>query len=325
MRLVTFERKHETRIGMVKGEQILDLSELLRFLTTQPVPSEWENSQALRSAARVILKARETPQNMIALFERGPAWLEKLHALISIMLPLAGAKRTKLPRGLFLQLDSTRLRSPILRPPKIICVGRNYGEHARESGHEPPANPIFFQKASSAICDPSGAIRLPALSRQVDYEAELAVVIARRGHRIPVEQAHEYIAGYTLMNDVSARDMQELDGQWFRAKSCDTFAPLGPWIVTPEEIHDAHSLRITLTLDGQLMQDSNTRNLIFQIPFLISYLSRSMTWEPGDILATGTPPGVGVHRTPPVFLKAGSTVSISVEHVGTLTNTVVDS
>jgi 2-keto-4-pentenoate hydratase/2-oxohepta-3-ene-1,7-dioic acid hydratase in catechol pathway len=282
-----------------------------------------KRSKTLRSAA-LVLKSGEIPQDMIALLERGRTWLGNLERVASVMYMLDAEKRTKLPRGLFLPFDSARLRSPVLRPPKIVCVGRNYSEHARESGHEPPTNPIFFQKASSAICDPSQDICLPSISKQVDYEAELAVVIGLRGYRIPEKQAHRHIAGYTLMNDVSARDMQEADGQWYRAKSCDTFAPLGPWIVTPDEISDAHNLRITLRLDGQVMQDSSTSNLIFKIPFLISYLSNCMTWEPGDILATGTPPGVGVHRTPPVFLKPGDTVSVSVEGIGTLTNGVAD-
>ena len=320
MKLVTFERNHETRLGVVKDGKILDLRGLLQFLGSRRARSAMKKSKALSSVA-LALKGGEIPQDMIALLKRGRAWLGKLERVASVILKQDAGQ---LPRGLFLSLDSARLRSPILRPPKIVCVGRNYSEHARESGHEPPKDPIFFQKASSAICDPSQAICLPAISKQVDYEAELALVIGRRGYRIPEDQAHHYIAGYTLMNDVSARDMQEADGQWYRAKSCDTFAPLGPWIVTPDEILDADNLRIRLTLEGQVMQDSNTSNLIFKIPFLISYLSNCMTWEPGDILATGTPPGVGVHRTPPIFLKPGDTVSVSVEGVGTLTNTVAD-
>lgn len=325
MKLVTFERRHEIRLGIVQGRKILDIRELFQNLPSSPLQKRIKNSKELRRAVRSVSKSNEIPQDMIALLQRGRSWLKNLDRVASQVNRMGEQNEVKLPPGVILQLSSTRLRAPVLHPPKIICVGRNYSEHARESGHEPTTTPIYFQKANSAICGPAQPIRLPSISKQVDYEAELAVVIARRGYRIPIEEAHEYIAGYTLMNDVSARDMQEADGQWFRSKSCDTFAPLGPWIVTPDEISDAHRLRITLTLDGKLMQDSNTSNLIFKIPFLISYLSNSMTWEAGDILATGTPSGVGFHRTPPVFLKAGNTVSVSVEDVGTLTNAIVDS
>jgi len=157
----------------------------------------------------------------------------------------------------------------------------------------------------------------------VDYEAEFAVVIGKRGRDIVEGEAHKYIAGYTILHDVSARDMQFGDKQWYRGKSCDTFAPTGPWIVTADEITDPHNLRISLTLNGETLQDSSTSNLIFRVPFLISYLSQSVIWEVGDLISTGTPPGVGVFRKPPVFLKPGDTVSVSVEGIGTLTNPVV--
>lgn len=219
-------------------------------------------------------------------------------------------------------LGQARLLAPITRPGKIVCVGRNYAEHARERGAEIPTQPIFFLKSDNTICGPGDAIVLPPDSSQVDYEAELAVVIGKGGKSIPEEKAYEHVAGYMMLNDVSARDMQSADKQWFRGKSCDTFAPIGPWIVTKDEIPDPHRLRISLTLNGQTMQDSNTGNMIFKIPYLISYLSRTLTWEPGDILSTGTPEGIGASRTPPVFLKPGDTVSITVEQVGTLTNPV---
>lgn len=157
----------------------------------------------------------------------------------------------------------------------------------------------------------------------MDYEAEFAVVIGKRGKQIPEEKAYDYVAGYMILHDVSARDLQFSDGQWFRGKSCDTFAPTGPWIVTRDEIKDPHNLRISLTLNGETMQDSNTSNLIFKVPYLISYLSQSITWEVGDLISTGTPPGVGVFRKPPVFLAPGDTVSVTVEGLGTLTNPVV--
>ena len=202
-------------------------------------------------------------------------------------------------------------------------MGRNYAEHARERGSEVPAQPIYFLKSNNTICGPGDSIRLPSNSKQVDYEAELAVVMGKGGKQIPEEKAYEHIAGYMILNDISARDMQAADKQWFRGKSCDTFAPIGPWIVTTEEIPDPHTLRISLTLNGQTMQDSSTGNMIFQIPYLVSYLSQSLTLEPGDIISTGTPEGIGAGRTPPVFLKPGDSVSITVEKIGTLTNPIV--
>lgn len=220
-------------------------------------------------------------------------------------------------------LGQARLLAPIARPGKIVCVGRNYAKHARERGAEVPTQPIFFLKSNNTICGPGDAIVLPAEPSQVDYEAELAVVIGKGGKNIAEGKAYEHVAGYMMLNDVSARDMQLTDKQWFRGKSCDTFAPIGPWIVTKDEIRDPHRLRISLTLNGQTMQDSNTGNMIFTIPYLISYLSRTLTWEPGDILSTGTPEGIGASRTPPVFLKSGDSVSVTIEKIGTLTNPVV--
>ncbi|MGH9455443.1 MAG: fumarylacetoacetate hydrolase family protein, partial [Terriglobia bacterium] len=173
------------------------------------------------------------------------------------------------------------------------------------------------------VSGPDDPIVMPSNSTHVDFEAEFAVVIGKRGKRIPEEKAYDFIAGYMVMNDVTARDLQHGDKQWFRGKSCDTFAPAGPWLVTKDEVPDPHKVAISLRLNGEVMQDSNTCNLIFRVPFLVSYLSQSTTWEPGDIISTGTPPGVGVFRKPPVFLKAGDTVSATVERLGTLTNPVI--
>ena len=208
-------------------------------------------------------------------------------------------------------------------PQKIVCVGLNYRDHAEEQGVELPERPLLFAKWPNTLIAAGEAIRIPSISKNVDYEAELAVVIGKGGRNISEERALEHVAGYTLLNDVTARDFQFGDKQWFRGKSCDTFGPLGPWILTRDEIADPHNLKIKLTLNGQTVQDSNTSNLIFKIPYLVSYLSRSLTWEPGDLISTGTPPGVGVFRKPPVFLKAGDTMSVTVERIGTLTNPVV--
>jgi acylpyruvate hydrolase len=223
----------------------------------------------------------------------------------------------------FTPLEKVRLRAPLLRPGKIICVGLNYESHRAEQGLTSPARPVFFLKSSNAICGPGDPIVLPPNSAQVDYEAEFAAVIGKRGKGIAEEKVFEHIAGYTILNDVSARDIQIGDGQWFRGKSCDTFAPTGPWMVTADEIPDPHSLRISLTLNGQTMQDGNTKDLIYKIPFLIGYLSQSLTLEVGDLFSTGTPGGVGHLRKPSIYLKPGDTVSVTVEGIGTLTNPVV--
>ncbi|MBI4483359.1 MAG: fumarylacetoacetate hydrolase family protein [Acidobacteria bacterium] len=220
-------------------------------------------------------------------------------------------------------LSMVRLRAPLPQPGKIMCMGRNYVEHAREQGVEPPKSPVIFAKYPTAVIGPGDPIVLPSISQKVDYEAELAVVIGRRGKKIAESHALDHVLGYTILNDVSARDLQFTDGQWVRGKSCDTFAPLGPWIVGKEEIPDPHRLDIELRVNGDLRQASNTRHQIFKIPFLISYLSQAMTLEPGDILSTGTPSGVGVFRDPPVFLKPGDVVEITIEAIGTLQNPVV--
>jgi acylpyruvate hydrolase len=321
MKCLVFERSGHRRIGIVQGDWIVDLEILFQHLVKGRLLAALKKSSAFQREVRTLLRD-DVPSEMTELLAKGRVWLSHLERVTNLVGNSLDAKDA---RGMYQNLASARLQAPILRPGKIVCVGRNYAEHARESGSQPSVNPIYFLKSSSAICRPGGAIRLPANSNQVDYEAELAVVLGRRGKQIPADRTHEYIAGYTILNDVSARDMQELDGQWFRAKSCDTFSPIGPWIVTSNEIPDPGHLRITLTLNGNVMQDSDTSNLIFSIPFLISYLSTSMTWEVGDILSTGTPSGVGVHRTPPVFLRPGDIVKIAVEKVGELTNTIAAS
>jgi 2-keto-4-pentenoate hydratase/2-oxohepta-3-ene-1,7-dioic acid hydratase in catechol pathway len=216
-----------------------------------------------------------------------------------------------------------RLRAPILKPNKILCIGLNYADHAAEQGIAIPKNPVLFSKYWTSVIGPDEPIVLPRASTQVDYEAELAFVIGKRAKHVPESEAMSVIAGYTICHDVSARDFQFGDGQWVRGKTCDTFCPMGPWIVTADEIPDPHVLDIKLEIKGEVLQNSNTRNIIFKCAHLVHFFARTMTFEPGDVVSTGTPPGVGVFRKPPRFLQPGETVEITIQNVGTLRNPVV--
>ena len=222
------------------------------------------------------------------------------------------------------ELGDVKLAAPVPRPSKIICIGLNYLDHVKESGAEIPKAPLIFSKFDTCVCAPEQPILLPMGSEQVDFEAELAVVIGRRAKNIELEKAMDHVFGYTNFNDVSARDMQFADGQWQRGKSCDTFAPYGEFVATKDEIPDPHNLRIQFRLNGETMQDSNTDQLIFKIPELVEYISRSITLEPGDIIATGTPPGVGFARKPPVFLKDGDVCEVEIEGLSVLINPVAE-
>lgn len=217
-----------------------------------------------------------------------------------------------------------RIGCPILQPAKLICLGINYSEHKEETGFEKPANPLLFCKTPNALNGPYDPIMMPRTSRQVDWEVELAVIIGREGKRIPGHQAFDCIAGFSVMNDVSGRDVQLSESQWFRGKSFDTFAPLGPAIVTPNEIGDVHNLRLTTEVNGERMQDGNTRDLIFDVPAIIEFISQDITLVPGDVIATGTPSGVGFFRESPIVLKAGDTVECAIENIGSIKNEVRD-
>lgn len=207
---------------------------------------------------------------------------------------------------------------PVGRPSKIICIGLNYAKHAKETNAAVPKEPILFFKSTTSITGPNDDIIIPKDSHKTDWEVELAVVIGKRASYVEEEDAMNHIAGYCLHNDVSEREFQiERGGQWVKGKSCDTFAPLGPFLVTRDEIGDVNNLRLWLTVNGKKMQDGNTDDLIFKIPFLISYISRFMTLLPGDIISTGTPAGVGLGMTPPVYLKAGDIVELGIDGLGT--------
>lgn len=212
---------------------------------------------------------------------------------------------------------AVRLGPPICRPSKIICIGLNFRDHAEETGAAIPKEPIIFCKATSALCGPNDDLVLPRSSEKTDWEVELAVVIGKRASYVPEERAAEHVAGYVLHNDYSEREFQlEHGGQWVKGKSADTFAPLGPFLATPDELQDPGNLEMWLKVNGEIRQESNTSNLIFSIPFLVSYLSGFMTLLPGDVISTGTPAGVGMGMAPPRFLRAGDQVELGIEGLG---------
>jgi 2-keto-4-pentenoate hydratase/2-oxohepta-3-ene-1,7-dioic acid hydratase in catechol pathway len=217
----------------------------------------------------------------------------------------------------------TRLAAPVPRPPKIVCIGLNYSDHAAESNLPIPETPTVFAKFQTAVTGHRHPIVLPKNSVKPDYEAEFAVVIGQGGRHIPEERWREHVFGYTIANDVSARDFQMATTQWMIGKTFDTFAPIGPAIVTADEIEDPHNLDISLTISGEVLQSSNTRNLIFGVPKLIAFLSSVFTLQPGDIISTGTPAGVGFARKPPRWLKPGDEMTVRVEGIGELVNPVV--
>jgi len=214
--------------------------------------------------------------------------------------------------------NDIRLGCPISRPSKIICVGLNYAKHAKETNAAIPTEPILFLKSTTAIVGPNDEIVIPKNSVKTDWEVELAVIIEKKASYVDKNEAMDYVAGYCLHNDVSEREFQlERGGTWDKGKGCDSFAPIGPWLVTKEEIKDPHKLRIWLSLNGKMVQDSNTDDLIFDIPYLISYISQFMTLLPGDIISTGTPAGVGLGMTPPYYLQSGDMVELGIEGLGT--------
>ncbi|MES2201302.1 MAG: fumarylacetoacetate hydrolase family protein [candidate division FCPU426 bacterium] len=218
-----------------------------------------------------------------------------------------------------------RLGSAVARPSKILCVGLNYAEHARESGAEPPKEPVLFMKSSTALCGPYDPLLIPRGSVKTDYEVELGVVIGRKAKHVPQDLALAHIAGYVLHNDYSEREYQlERGGQWMKGKSCDSFAPLGPFLASADEIVDPQHLRLWLNVNGVKKQDSSTADMIFGVATLVSYISHYMTLLPGDVISTGTPQGVGMGRKPQVYLKAGDVIECGIDGLGTARQTAID-
>lgn len=220
------------------------------------------------------------------------------------------------PGAKYVNAADVRLGPPVERSSKIICVGANYAAHAKEFGHDIPKEPILFSKATTAICGPNDPIVMPDGAQVVDSEAELAVVIGKGASKVRKEDALNYVAGYTVVNDVTERIVQKTNGQWFRGKGFDTFCPMGPFLVTPDEVPDLGGLHVWQKLNDAVLQDGNTGDMMFSIPFLIEYISQGMTLIPGDVIATGTPPGIGSAHNPAVLMKSGDLVEIGVNGVG---------
>ena len=256
-----------------------------------------------------------------------PLALDELIALgskgVKIVEQLISVSTRNEKRNATISLDDVTLLSPVSSPPKIVCLGLNYKDHVEEQGKDTPDEPILFMKPRTAVIGPNHAIIRPKMVKQLDYEAELAIVIGEKGKNIPVSEAKKHIFGYTAFNDVSARDIQFKDKQWTRGKSFDTFAPMGPCITTANQIEDPNNLRVRTRVNGELRQDSSTKNMVFSVYEIVHHLSQVMTLEPGDIIATGTPAGVGVFMKPkPRFLSPGDLVEVEIEKIGILSNTV---
>ncbi len=258
-----------------------------------------------------------------ALLPAGPTTMAELLAGVPAALEaLRSAATTARIADEGRSLDEVELLAPVPRPGKVVAIGRNYREHIDEEGAAPPAAPLVFSKWPSSVIGDGAEIHWdPALTAQVDYEAELAVVIGRVARRVTEADALDHVLGYTCLNDVSARDLQFGDGQWTRGKSLDTFCPMGPMLVTADEIADPQDLDITCRVDGELLQSANTRQMYFGVAAIISYCSQSFSLEPGDVIATGTPGGVGIFRDPPVLLGDGAEVTVEIESIGRLVNT----
>jgi len=220
-------------------------------------------------------------------------------------------------------VDAVALVAPIPVPGKVVCVGRNYAEHAAETGSAVPTQPQLFSKWANAVVGPGSVVALPAITHALDYEAELVVVIGRAARRVSEEHALDHVLGYTCGDDISARDLQFGDTQWTRGKALDTFAPMGPWIVTADEIPDPQSLGIRCLVNGELRQDDTTAHMLFPVAQLIAFITEAITLEPGDVIYSGTPPGVGHARQPPVYLQPGDTVRVEIDRIGSLENQIV--
>ncbi|MDX1437225.1 MAG: fumarylacetoacetate hydrolase family protein [Anaerolineales bacterium] len=297
MKLITYTQTDETRLGAVLGEQVIDLA-----AASSNAGAAWASGKL--NDMRTCLDHWDQTRPLIA---------DLLHR----------ADTNQLNSQSIIPIEEVKIEAPLPNPGKIVCVGLNYADHCREQGLETPERPLLFAKFPSSVIGPEEAIFWsPEASSQVDYEAELGVVIGRRARRVPAEEALKYVAGYTNVNDISARDVQFSDGQWIRGKSFDTFCPLGPYMVTADEIQNPQELPIRCTVNSRVLQDSSTAEMIFPVAEIIAYITRTSTLNPGDVICTGTPAGVGVFRDPKVFLHPGDVVEVEIGQLGALRNPV---
>jgi acylpyruvate hydrolase len=300
--LANYKHQHEMGMGLVLGSRLFNVGFACVSLGMQSHVVE------INEIGKFLLDAQE---------ENG-SW-DDLSTLMNTLEALSQEKVDEIS----LPIDQVHLLPPVRNPSKIVCVGLNYADHCREQSIKIPESPTLFAKFPSSIIGPGDVINWPkGSSEQVDYEAELAIVIGKQSMNVPAAKAYEIIAGYTIVNDVSARDVQFADQQWVRGKSFDTFCPMGPVLVTHDQIEDPNSLGIRCRVNGETVQDSNTAEMIFKIPFLIEFISKTCTLLPGDVISTGTPAGVGVFRDPQVFLRSGDLVEVEIEGIGVLRNRV---
>ena len=294
MKLVTYESDKKWRAGITVDDNVVDAT-------------------VAASAARIDFDAKWISNRQI--IQLNPNQRSELERAAQDIANAHSSERDVFP------LETARLGPPLPDPDKIICLGLNYKSHATETGIPLPEVPILFSKYRNTLTGPTSPILLPGVSEEIDYEAELAVVIGKQCKNVPVESALDYVAGYMALNDVSARDLQFRTGQWLSGKTSDTFAPCGPALVM-DEIHDPQNLKISACVNGETLQQSNTGNMIFSVAETIAYISQLMTLVPGDIISTGTPEGVGFTRKPPIFLRDGDIVEVEIEGVGKLRNPV---
>lgn len=306
MKLISFALKTETRLGAVMNSTVVDLNQA--YLEFQ------------KQVGDLDLSGDSYPADMLSFLVSNE---QTRQAIESVVKWVQDSDFDPTSTRFLYSLSAVRINPPIQNPSKIVCVGLNYADHCEEQNWEIPTSPVLFAKFPTTIIGYDEPIHWPPdSSQQVDYEAELAVVISREARNVPAEHAYNYIGGYMNANDVSARDVQFADKQWVRGKSFDTFCPTGPYLVTQDEIGDPHHLSVKCWVNGELRQSSNTEHLVFKVPELIAFISKTSTLLPGDIICTGTPGGVGVFSDPPVFLQPGDVVEVEVDRLGRLRNTV---
>ena len=307
MKLVSYSSTGITRIGCIHGEKIVDLN--YAYL------AQLESEGVIR--AKQIAEAF-VPANMVEFLQGGSNSMELAKQAVTF----AVENVTAIPYNVIVDRASVKLEAPVLQPSKMICVGHNYREHILEMKREIPDFPVIFAKYATTLIGPEDDIPYHPISEQLDYEAEFVFVVGKRARNVSQADALDYVAGYTIANDVTYRDIQRRTLQWLQGKTVDGSAPMGPWLVTADEIGDPSGLDVVLTVNGEERQRSNTANLVFTVQRLVEFLSGLMTLEPGDVILTGTPGGVGVAREPQVFLNDGDVVRIDIEKIGTLENKV---